>query len=305
MRDVIASFGSQLDQGSTLTDAVTIPFTRIIACGMGGSWVAGAILSHIRDDIILHQDYDLPVSANPSDLVVCISWSGETQEVLSAYARARALSIPVVVVTTGGTLRAHAIRDGVPVVQLPNPNNIAPRLGAGLMIGALFALLYPRRSLPAIDTGALEALGKELAYTIGDRMPVFYAASSWYTVATFFKNMVNENAKRHSIASDFPRAGHNEIAGWAGAYVTTLAPVFIRTADERSEHRRDLDAGVAILSRLGYTVHTIEVPGSSILEKALSGYVLALWTSFYMAEHLGIDPEDIHLIDEFKQLKKQ
>lgn len=270
---------------------------------MGGSAVAGEILSMVKDSVVVHWDYHLPANASNADLVICTSWSGDTAETISAYDKARELSIPVAVISTGGKLSEMARRDDKPLVHLPNPLNMPPRCGAGLMIGGLFSLVGAAHELPEIDPANLETAGKTLADAIGDKMPIFYAAYPWRKIAGFFKTTVNENAKRHSWASNFPSAAHNEIMGWSGPYRDSAIPVLIQGGDEASEYRRDEDALVAIVSKMGYNVPKIELPGSSTLQKALSGYVLALWTSFHIANNLGVDPLNQDWIDEFKRLK--
>src|SRR5688572_29678259 len=102
MRDAILSFGSQLTRGAALTSPLQIPFRKIIACGMGGSSVAGEILSLVHDEVVVHWDYDLPSTTAPQDVVVCSSWSGNTQETLSSYQEALQRKIPVAVITGGG-----------------------------------------------------------------------------------------------------------------------------------------------------------------------------------------------------------
>lgn len=302
MRDAILSFDSQLKDGAAHAVPVEATFDRIICCGMGGSSVAGELLSLSRHDVVVHWDWELPATANARDLVVCTSWSGTTAETISSYDAARAAGIAVAVITTGGELARKAKSDGVPLTLLPDTKT-PPRFNAGLMTGALFAMLGSADLLPEIDAAAAESEAKKLADAVGAKTPIFYASYPWRKVAGFFKTMVNENAKRHSWAANFPSVAHNEIMGWSGNYQSGMSPVVVRDTSERPGDTKDIEAFVAIVGGLGYTVSTISLTGASPLEKALNAYVMALWASWHMATTAGIDVAGTQWIDEFKRLK--
>ncbi len=302
MRDAILSFGSQLKDGAARGTPVDVTFDRIICCGMGGSSVAGEMLTLARHDVVVHWDWELPATANTRDLVICTSWSGGTAETISSYDRARAAGIAVAVITTGGELARKAQADGVPLTLLPDTKT-PPRFNAGLMTGALFKMLGMTDQLPALDAAAREDSGKALADEVGSMTPIFYASYPWRRVAGFFKTMMNENAKRHSWSASFPSVAHNEIMGWSGATKASMAPVVVRDTQERPHDAKDIEAFVAIARSMGYTVSTIDLVGASPLEKALNAYVMALWASWHMATTAGIDVASTKWIDEFKRLK--
>lgn len=302
MEGTIRSFGAQLVAGAHATHTFDIPYRRIISCGMGGSSVAGEVLSTARTDVIVHWDYALPATARPTDLVVCTSWSGETTETISSYDAARELGAPTLIITTGGTLAARAQRDSSPCILLPT-QSIRPRFAVGTMVGALFGALGLTGTLPALDASVLEATGKQAAGAIGSRIPIFYTAYAWRKIGGFFKTNVNETTKLPSWSGSFPSVAHNELMGWSRPEDHLFTPVLVQTTADDPRARRDMDALVALLARIGYTVPTIQVPGSGVLDRMLNGYVLALWVSYHMALARGLDPAEQQWIDEFKRLK--
>ncbi len=273
----------------------------IICCGMGGSSVAGELLSLVRSDVIVHWDRRLSANTTPADQVICTSWSGNTSETISSYDAARAAGIPVSVITTGGMLADKARADGVPLVLLPASGTPA-RENALAMAAALFNLIGAGE-LPAIDTAAAETEGALLADAIGSRIPVFYAAYPMRKIAGFFKAIINEDAKRHSWAASIPSMKHNELAGWAGNYQDTFVPVLIRTADERPEDAGDMDRLFALFRNMRYTVPTIRLMGATALETALSAYTIALHVGRRVAAAAHIDATDTTIIEEFKQIQ--
>src|SRR5512143_3740662 len=113
MREHILALPKQIRTGATLGAAarVTKPFRTIVCTGMGGSAAAGEILSMVRDGVVVHWDYDLPHGTDAADLVICTSWSGETEETISSYRAARAGGMEILVITSGGTLAELARTD--------------------------------------------------------------------------------------------------------------------------------------------------------------------------------------------------
>src|SRR3989344_2639833 len=87
--------------------------------GMGGSALPGDLLKTLvitgawrgPHPIILRRDYGLSPVVSRQSLVVCISYSGNTEETLSAYQAARKQKLPVMVITSGGKLMVWAKRD--------------------------------------------------------------------------------------------------------------------------------------------------------------------------------------------------
>jgi glucose/mannose-6-phosphate isomerase len=270
---------------------------------MGGSAVAGELLSAARNDVVVHWDYGIPRGLTSDDLVVCTSWSGTTAEALSSLEAAVAAGLTVAAITTGGALADRARELHIPLVLLPADGH-PPRVNAGLMTGALFGLLGMADALPTIDAAALEEQGKTLALAIGDKSPVFYAAYPWRRIAGFFKTVINEDAKRPAWSGSFPSVAHNEIMGWSWDRAPkSLVPVLIRTPQDEARYGNDMQTLVAILSEKGYTVPTIALPDGSAPGQALIGYCIALWTGFHVATAAGVDPSGTAWIDEFKTRK--
>lgn len=314
LRDAILDFGSQLKKGAECAPAGIIGRQRIIYCGMGGSSVAGEMLSIARENVVVHWDWDLPTGqAGANDFVVCTSWSGNTAETISSYDAARAAGIPLAVITTGpsehsgrasGALAQKAKNDVLPLALLP-ASSTPPRFNAGLMTGAMFALAGIADRLPVVNSATHEIAGEKLAGDLGAKIPIFYAGYPWRKIAGFFKTSINENAKRHSWTASVPSSAHNEIMGWASKQQENFIPVFVRDSDERTRDRADIEAFIAILGRIGYTVATIDLVGATPLEKALNAYSTAMWTSWHVATAAGVDSASTELIDELKRLKSK
>ena len=304
MRDALLSFGEQIAEGAAAASSVAVPpYRRVISCGMGGSSIAGEMLSMVQQDVVIHWDYDLPHNASGGDLVVCTSWSGNTEETISSFEAAQKLGLDTLVISSGGTLSELATEAGTPFVKLPQPAPV-PRAYVGLMGGALLTALGHGERLPSsLDTDAIRQQAESLAGAVTDKMLAMYAAHPWRKLTGFWKMAYSETTKRQVMAGWFPSTAHIEVVGWEGPYRDMVAPVLLRDADDDPRYAKNFDALLAILARKGYSVQTIELSGNTVLEKVFGNYLLALWTGYQVATALGVDPQATELLDEFKALK--
>src|SRR3989344_6267768 len=81
---------------------------KIIVAGMGGSAVGGDLLNlylhALKIPIITVRDYKLPNFVDENTLVFVVSYSGNTEETLSAFEDATKRKAKIVAVTSGGKL---------------------------------------------------------------------------------------------------------------------------------------------------------------------------------------------------------
>ena len=94
-------------------------FTEVIVAGMGGSAIAGDLVTDLAGPsspmpIRIVRDFRIPgiPSGNtagpgpkPGQLIVVCSFSGETAETLAMFNQARAAGVAMAAITGGGTLR--------------------------------------------------------------------------------------------------------------------------------------------------------------------------------------------------------
>jgi glucose/mannose-6-phosphate isomerase len=122
---------------------------QIVVAGMGGSALAAEFVRSWLADrlpvpVVIVRDYVLPAFVGPDTLVVASSYSGNTEEGLSALHEAERCRARIVVMTSGGKLLELAEAKGHPRVGLPAahphfdlPRGLQPRL----------AVLYGVRAL--------------------------------------------------------------------------------------------------------------------------------------------------------------
>ena len=296
----------------------------LVVCGMGGSAIGGDLAVAALGDratrpITVVRGYGLESWTPPESLVLCSSYSGDTEETLACFEAATAAGARRAVLTTGGRLAEAARDEGVPVIGVPA--GMQPRAAVlyGL-VGTLecAALCGAAPSLRAeIDTATAllerlvaewgpdapeEALPKRIARELRGRLPVIHGAGPTVAVARRWHTQVNENAKMVAAWSELPEANHNEICGWRrGAGTAPLAAVFLEDPDQHPRVERRIELMCHEVSEAGAPAIRIQAQGESRLERVLSHVLLGDLVTVYLAVLEGVDPSPVDAIGRLKQ----
>jgi glucose/mannose-6-phosphate isomerase len=338
-RDAVAAVDSTgqareiLDLGVHLSDAlwrvdsagiapVDAPGGLIVA-GMGGSAVGGRLAEgalglRLRRPLVVADGYALPAWTGPETLVLCSSYSGTTEETLTAYDDAVERGAPRIVATTGGDLGERARRDGVPVI--PIPGGFQPRaavgyslvsaLEAAALCGAAPSLREEVEAAARLATELATEWGpdgdedneaKALARRLHGTVPVIAGIELGAAAAYRWKCQINENAGLPAFAGALPEIDHNEVVGWPAAReLGRFSAVFLADpgAHVRDVLRVELTAEQA---RAGTDVVEIVAPrGETAIERLISHVLLGDLVSLYLAVLRGKDPIEIAPIDALK-----
>jgi glucose/mannose-6-phosphate isomerase len=296
----------------------------LVVCGMGGSAIGGVLAAAALGDratrpITTVRGYALESWIPPETLVLCASYSGETEETLACFEAAGVAGAQRVVLTTGGTLAQLARDEGVPVIGVPA--GMQPRAAVVYMtIGALecAALCGAAPALHAeIDTatGLMErlveewgpgagddALSKRVAVELDGTIPVIHGAASTVGPARRWTTQIQENADSPAFWSELPEANHNQICGWErGRAAAPLSGVFLEDPDQHPRVQRHIELSMAELERAGAPALKLSARGESRLERVLSLVLLGDLVSVYMAVLAGVDPTPTPALERIKQ----
>jgi glucose/mannose-6-phosphate isomerase len=292
----------------------------LVVCGMGGSAIGGdlgrAIIgSRAGRPLRVVRGYDLVPWMSNDALVLCASYSGNTEETLSCYARAGELGAPRVVLSTGGELARLAREDGVPVIGVPS--GMQPRAAVVYMTiatlhcaaaaGVCESLAAEAEGATALLTALAEEWGpdaaedsgaKSLAHALDGTVPVIYGAGITAAVASRWKTQINENAMQPALSATLPEANHNDICAWDRTdEFGRWSAVLLDDAELHPQLRKrvELTAGV-----IGDAAHTVETRGTTAAERVLSSVFLGDLVSVYMAALAGVDPTPVAVLERFK-----
>jgi glucose/mannose-6-phosphate isomerase len=295
----------------------------LVVCGMGGSAIGGDLAAAALGDratrpITTVRGYALEAWTHPDSLVLCASYSGNTEETLACFEAAGAAGAGRMALTTGGKLAEAAREESVPVIGVPA--GMQPRAAVVYMIVATLECAALCGAAPAVHaeidtaTALLEQLveewgpdapedseAKEIARTLQGTIPVVHGAEPTSAPARRWKTQLNENAKAAAFWSDLPEATHNEICGWErGRASSPLSAVFLADPDQHPRVHRRIELTAAEVERAGAPVVRVEAHGDSRLERVLSHVLLGDLVSVYLAVLDGVDPTPVEPIERIK-----
>jgi len=321
MRKIILDFPRQFKAGLEAAEKVKIKgsFNKIILCGMGGSALPGDILKIVAKElgmnlpIYIHRNYGLPYFADKNSLIICISYSGDTEETVSALKEAIKKGLKVLGISSGGELTILCKRDRIPVAIVSK--GYQPRMALGFQFASLIKILtnckLVKNSLEAISSlerdlkpERFEMTGKKLAEKLYKKTPILYASEKFEGLTRVWKNKINESPKTLAIINFFPEINHNELSGFINPQGKFHLLVFKDPKDNPKILKR-IDLTVKIIERKGTKTDIIEISGDNIFLKIFSNIVLGDWAFYYLSQKYGIDPIEIKLQKDFKKKLKK
>jgi glucose/mannose-6-phosphate isomerase len=299
---------------------------RIVVLGMGGSAIAGDLWRVLlqRESVVPVfnvRQYDLPPFVNKQTLVIASSFSGETEEVLSAFRQALATPAPTIAITTGGQLLTTARANGVPAFSFTFNQEPRAAIGWGLMpllaIGEALGLM---QDVGRDVDGAIQALSrvvaesaedvpeaensaKQLARQLEEKLPVIYGAGPLLEVAHRWKTQLNESAKTWAFYEELPELHHNSIVGYGLPQATAKETAVVFLESPTLVHPRvrlRYEFTKRVVRKAGVSILSAEASDGGALAQMMSLVLLGDYVSTYLAFLSGVDPTPTKVIDQLK-----
>lgn len=323
--DTLVQSWAQVAHGSAplILAPLPQPVRQIVICGVGGSAISADILRNaLQDelDIPLHtlRSYHLPHWVGSDTLVIASSYSGNTEETLSAVQQALERECPIVCLTTGGMLQALAREHDLREVALQT--GLQPRYALYTSLFTLVRTLHALELIPA-QTAAIaaceqrlrdraEALSQpvnaalNLAESLVGTLPVVYSAVGLNEGAGVrLKSQFNENSKMQAFHHSFPEMNHNEIVGWESAHELGIRWSVLLLDDPAMPVEISRRYGICadLLAEQDVPVYTLQGQGLTPLERLVDLAYFGDWLTYYLAVLRGKDPSEIDFIHHLKR----
>ncbi len=293
-------------------------FSRILVVGMGGSGIVGDLLARSLPEVevLVSRDYRIPPFIGPETLLVGVSYSGNTEETLSAFRQGLKATPRALGISSGGKLQELCSAEGVPWLGVPP--GYQPRAALGHMLFTLLGALEslgPKAELEGVFR-VLEEESRELspanpgnraqemARELRGRIPVIYGAQgNTDRIAFRWRTQINENAKQPAFSASLPELCHNEIVGYEIAAIRfpKLIRIFLRTEHDHPRVKLRIEILKEILDRRGLRYLEAWGRGEDELSQVFSLLYLGDWTSYYLALLNQVDPTPVRPIAELKE----
>ncbi|MBI1982432.1 MAG: bifunctional phosphoglucose/phosphomannose isomerase [Candidatus Levybacteria bacterium] len=332
LRQVILDAPSQFGVGLSLTRDLKITgnFQNVAISGMGGSALPANLLRTYCNslfknhpqyrpfEIYINRYYSLPPqSYAPNALNFIVSYSGNTEETISALEEANQNRLPFVGFSSGGKVEELCKMYGAPHVKLPVPYpNFQPRMGTGYFFGSMLQILVNQGFMPDTTKEMLslaaklnnrmvefEKTGVALARKLKGKTPVIYASPKYKPVAMIWKIKINENAKTPAFWNFFPEANHNEMVGFTNPQGKFFI-VMLKDLEDNPKNLKRYEATAGLLLEKGVESEIIKMEGNDVFYKMFSSILLADWTSYCLALEYGQDPTPVDMVEKLKKILK-
>lgn len=298
---------------------------NVVVIGMGGSAIGGDLLrtlvqSESKKPVIVHRDYGLPAFVDEYTLLIASSYSGNTEETLSAFGPALKTGAKKLAMTTGGKLGEMAAANNIPVFKIEYKAQPRAALGFSFIpaLGFMQKLGFISDKAADIEetVRVLETLSlkldenspastnpaKQLAGRLYGKLPVVYGAGIASEVAHRWKTQINENAKAWAFYEVFPELNHNATVGFpyppevAGKIrvVMLRSPLF----NERVKLRYEVTS--ELLKKAGVEYEYVDAEGESALAQVMCLVLMGDFTSYYLAILNRVDPSPVEVISYLK-----
>jgi glucose/mannose-6-phosphate isomerase len=321
MKELIEDFTKHITESINISSITSLsPFSgkinNVLICGLGGSGIGGTIISQIVANdancpITINKDYKIPAFVNKNTLVICCSYSGNTEESLEMISQAENKNAVLACVTSGGKLLEIAQQKNYNHIIIPGGH--PPRAAFGLAFPPLFFILkhynvisedYITQFNNAVNTINDEekniiAEAKLITEKLLNKTPVIYADANYEGVAVRFRQQINENSKMLCWHNVIPEMNHNELVGWTTKN-DDLAVVIFRNDDDYFRTQKRMEVNKTVFEKYTSTIIEIYSKGNSQLEKALYLIHIGDWISYLLAEKKGIDVTEVNVITYLK-----
>jgi glucose/mannose-6-phosphate isomerase len=317
MLDKLDKFRNQVEEAFKIAKKAKLPkinknkINNIVVCGMGGSSAGGLLIQSFvkKIPVFVNRNYDIPKYVNKNSLVFTVSYSGNTEETLSAYNEAKRRKATVIAISSNGRLAEKEKKNAIII-----PEDYQPRIALGYTFIPLLVTLSKYRLIPNQDNAIRETIralvpktdskeGFMLAKKLFNKIPIFYASDHMHGVAYVCKTLTNENAKQPAFYHVFPEMNHNEINGYK-KNAKKLHIVMIKDKKDHIKIKKRMEI-VGKLLKESVSVFELTTKGNSLLARMLHTLHIIMYTSYYLALMNKINPTPVPIIQDLKaRLKK-
>lgn len=331
----IAELADQIEKGWHESQKLIIPSyylkaNKVVILGMGGSGISGALVKSLLQTeneipIYIHRDYGIPGFVDNKTLVIAISYSGNTEEVLDGFVAAYSVGAKLVAICTGGKLESLAKKYKAPFYKFKYP--ALPRAAMGYTFAAALGILKKIGIASDITQKEIDEavnclkkfseqwkaevptrrnLAKKIANNVFGNIAVIWSGEILETVARRWKTQINENAKNTAFFEVLPELHHNSVSGLDSPKPSNLYVLMLKSKYDHPRVNKRVDISREVLDKKEVSHLVVDItPAGGPLSEMLVYALLGDYVSLYLAVLHDVDPSDNKNIEYIKQRLKE
>ena len=327
----VVDLPQQLIDGWAAAEAIDLPLAfreidRVVLAGMGGLAGAGSLFaSLVAPECLLPinviRDYELPAYAHGDHtLVIALSYSGNTEETLTAFDQAQMRGCQALVLAANGQLLERARKHAVPFMRIDYATSpraaigwaLAPLLNVASRLGwthhfedDLEEAVRMLREWTAdlnVDSPVMRNLAKREAGQLMGRLVYVFGAGLFAEVARRWRTQIAVNAKTWAACEALPEASHHALAGldWPDGFASKMMALFLTGKADHPRNAQHGQLAKQAYMMAGCNTDFITARGESPLAQVMSLVMLGDFMSVYLALLNGVDPAQAGAVAEFK-----
>ena len=301
---------------------------NVVYTGMGGSALAASLSltwPGFKVPFEVVRDYSLPAYVSGKTLCIVSSYSGNTEEALSALNDAEQKGAQIVVITGGGKLLKLAQDKSYPIALLPQAKQpryaVFYNLKALVEIGHQAGILADDRPDLLANSAAFlnekltawlperptkDNLAKQIALDCAGKSVVVYGGPKMAPAAYKWKISFNENGKHVAWVGVYSEFNHNEFIGWSNQPVDKpYCVIDLRSSLEHPQIQKRFELSERLLSGRRPAPIVVQIEGDNIVDQLLGAVLLGDFVTLYSAIAAEINPEPVDLVEKFKVMLNQ
>lgn len=316
-----ATLGADIKAAYELGDQVELPpakapFDHIFFLGMGGSSISGEFIRMFLErlgcpiPVSVVRNYSISEKLTPNSLVFAISYSGNTEETISAYRQAIRVTKYTIGIEDGGKLEEISKLNRSTYLEIPK--GYQPRTAALSWTMFTVIKILERYGIIEPQTEAVDHVAKSVnkdelkdhAIAISEKLmhsvPLIYSSEQYFPVAYRMKTQINEHAKVHAFANQYSELNHNEIVGFTNLQAQYHIITFIFDDDHRRIKKR-MELTKELTNTKGVATTEIKLSGDHFLTKIFTGVLIGDYAAYYLALRYKTDPSPVDIIEDLKE----
>lgn len=301
---------------------------RVVMTGMGGSGLGARVIESLYSNnfkypLIRINDYDLPPWVDEKTLVICSSYSGETEETINCAKQAISTKAKWMAIGDGNSLIKIAEEQNVPFYNINpkfNPSN-QPRMAIGysiigqlVLVSKVGLFVFGKRDVDELVTtmrGVQSKINvgvtigneaKELAVRMVDKIVTFFSSGHMVGATHVVNNQLNENAKVFSTDYQIPEINHHLMEGLSHPEVnrTALFAIFVNSNLYPDRIRQRFSLTEDVVKKHDVEVFEYRARAKNELSQNFEFIQFGEYVNLYLSILYGQDPGPLPWVDYFK-----